>query len=109
MIITDRTYALYIGADNVTHALRSDTLSTLAEVMAWEGIDGYSVDCLSGMWRGQAEESVRVTVSTDEGRARRMANSLASRLNQDSVGIVDIGPAMQFIGATIRLPEFATS
>jgi hypothetical protein len=106
MITVDRTYDLFIGSDNGTHTLRPDTLDTVESVMSYNGVDGYTVDRnLTGAWKGAREESLRVTVSSDIGTVRRVASALASRLNQDSVGIVDIGPAMEFVGSFVSVPS----
>lgn len=87
MLIHDETFQLYIG-DAQEHHL---------EGILRLHVDGYTMVRTMGYWKGQTEDSIVVTVSTNRGAAVRLAKDLAARLNQEAIGLVRVGDAMEFV------------
>lgn len=87
MIIEDKVFQLYVGANNLTGVVE---LETAREVLEFNGLHAWTETQTNGVWRGRPEPSVILTVSTSEGTAVRTARQLRDVLNQDAVGIVQL-------------------
>lgn len=97
MIIVDRTWEIYVGADNATHRIDDEYVSKIVKALDYHGVDGATFTRAEGVWKGQREESVVITLSTDEGTTYRVATTLRDVLNQDAVAYRDAGPALLFV------------
>ena len=89
MDFADSVYTLYIGADNLTGELDTDTTR---KVLLDNGIEGWTELEAVGFWQGSSEKSLVVTLSTDKGTVHRIARQLRDKLNQDAIGLVQVSP-----------------
>lgn len=87
------TWQLYVGASNISGVVETDKLyePLIRRHLGWTITFGY------GYWDGRQESSVIVTIVCSEVVARRTARDIACELNQESVGLVRAGDAMEFV------------
>ena len=90
--MTNLTYDLYIGSNNDTGELQVD----LAESVLRDFFDGYTLTYATGVWRGQREKSLVVTICDTadgaESRRVRVMDALCVTLGQDAVAYRDTAP-----------------
>lgn len=77
-------YQLYIGANNVTKLVEVDRIVTRVS----EFYKGFTIARTLGYWEGQAEDSVVVTLFSNDDETlavETIARDLCSILNQNSI------------------------
>ena len=97
----NKTYRLYIGANNTTGEVEKDKLLAILDAH----FEGYTVTDSVGRWQGKNEKSVIVDIATDDRHivtVRVCVNQILKELSQYSVGVVQL-PAMQFCTSTDAL------
>ena len=76
-------YVLYVGADNETREVDTDSINAYLSNF----LDGYTLSHSIGLWKGETEESVIVTILTDQPleAMREITSDLRKLLKQTSI------------------------
>ena len=89
-------YRLYIGANNKTKQVEYDRAMALISSY-FEGFTAYQS---KGYWKGQAENSLIVEISTDSEQGSvitKLCGELKTALQQQAIGLVVVNEGMKFI------------
>lgn len=84
---------LYIGADNVSATVDTDTITTILDKLHPEG---YTILAASGYWHGLTEPSAVAIVTGTRDAVMATARVLKSELLQDAIAI-QWAPPMEFV------------
>lgn len=80
-------YRLYIGSDNITNRHNEKRIAVIIEKVS-EYFDSFSYNLQKGVFRGQEEDTLIVTIGTEDGeKIESLARELRLLLHQDGVGI----------------------
>jgi hypothetical protein len=79
--MTTITVEMFIGSDNVTGHVDTDTLYRVLDARR----EGYTVTSAVGAWRGQREESVRVVLAAESDAVDATLIELRDALHQEAV------------------------
>lgn len=86
-------YRLYIGSNNTTHKL--ETAKATGEVAKM--FEGFTISLAKGFWQGKPEKSLIIEIETTEtNKVQELAKTLCKVLDQQAVGVANVG-TMQFI------------
>ena len=77
----NKTYQLYIGANNIT----GDVETPLIERVLAVYYDGFTLQPSVGFWLGKKEQSVIVTVTSDVNTLNTVLSELKEVLHQDAI------------------------
>lgn len=86
------TAFLYVGADNDTHIVDVDRITTLLD----KEYESYTIVPATGRWHGMSEESTVIVLTGERDDIMHTAHTLCSELSQDAVA-VQFMPAMQLV------------
>ena len=90
-----RTYQLFCGRNIPTGGTVTD--KEVATFLAREPFDGFTVQECVGYWKGEMEETLLLTVCTDEYKlVQETAELYKNMFRQEAVAIQEL-PAMQFV------------
>ena len=85
------TYNLYIGSSNLTHELELSKIKAIIAIY----FKGYTLQKVSGVWEGKAENTAMVTIATDEKSIiNKLAGHLKTALKQDAIMVQLTGTAL---------------
>jgi len=76
------TYQLYIGANNVTKEVETDKIEAILN----SHYEGYTLLPSVGYWLGKKENSVVVTLVSDQATLKTVLKELKEELQQDAIG-----------------------
>lgn len=82
----DKTYNLFIGANNETGIVERDTV----ELVLNKYHDGYTITNATGYWQGSREDSLVVTVVSKPNILKRILFELKGSLKQDAIGYQEV-------------------
>jgi hypothetical protein len=91
------TYQLFFGRNIPSGGTVTDSDFTKFLYYCNTVVDGYTVQDVSGVWKGEKEDTKLMTICTDNREGvYEIARAYRDAFNQDSVA-VQILPAMEFV------------
>lgn len=93
-----QTYQMFFGRNIPNGGYVSDlNLRAFVEGVLDVAFDGYTIQHVQGVWKGEHENTLLVTVCTSQpDKIRDVALAYKNAFSQDSVGIQQL-PAMSFV------------
>lgn len=90
------TYQLFMGRDIPSGGyVDDDALNTFLDRVD-ELIEGYTLTDAMGVWQGEAEDAIVLTIAAPKEDVLLVANTYKDMFKQLAVGLVEL-PAMEFV------------
>jgi hypothetical protein len=86
------TVEMFIGQNNETQVLELETLKDVLN----KRHDGYTIQVVTGAWRGSEEDTARVLLSDNKNKILDTIKQLKKLLNQEAIAFHEVTP-LEFI------------